>query len=212
VELVSAGNAGSITVSVTGDNESQSMTIATPNGLPGIPVSSGGNYTDENGQQWFCDEIDFGRGVRVQRCFKETVVPSYNTANDRYNATLTHNANLSFSSESGIFVMCDKLPFNNKATSGVNGIRISTAVTNLVIAYYNGEELGELTLVYPLETPIETPLSAEEIAAYSALLTYRDQTTLTNDAGAGMELEYVIDIRKYIDSQISGAILAATVE
>ena len=45
----------------------QTLTVSTPNGLPGIPVTSGGNYTDENGQAWICDEIDFARGVYVQR-------------------------------------------------------------------------------------------------------------------------------------------------
>ena len=35
----------------------QLLTLPTPNGLPGIPVTSGGNYTDENGQQWVCDEV-----------------------------------------------------------------------------------------------------------------------------------------------------------
>ena len=44
-----------------------SMTIATPNCLPGIPVTSNGNYTDENGQQWICDEVNFTNGVYVQR-------------------------------------------------------------------------------------------------------------------------------------------------
>lgn len=52
--------------------KSQSFTIPTPNGLPGVPVSSGGNYTDENGQQWICDEVDFERGVLVQRVWKQT--------------------------------------------------------------------------------------------------------------------------------------------
>lgn len=51
-------------------HEPQSMSFTTPNGLPGIPVSSGGNYTDENGQQWICDEVDLGRGVYVQRVDK----------------------------------------------------------------------------------------------------------------------------------------------
>lgn len=45
----------------------QTLTASTPNGLPGIPVTSGGNYTDETGQQWVCDEVDFGRGVYAQR-------------------------------------------------------------------------------------------------------------------------------------------------
>ena len=43
------------------------LTIPTPNGLPGIPVSSGGNYTDEQGQQWICDEVDMEHGLYVQR-------------------------------------------------------------------------------------------------------------------------------------------------
>ena len=51
-------------------HEPQSMSVTTPNGLPGIPVSSGGNYTDENGQQWICDEVDLGRGVYAQRVDK----------------------------------------------------------------------------------------------------------------------------------------------
>ena len=36
--------------------------LQTPNGLPGIPVTSGGNYTDPTGRQWVCDEVDFGEG------------------------------------------------------------------------------------------------------------------------------------------------------
>lgn len=48
----------------------QLFTLPTPNGLPGIPVTSGGNYTDPQGQQWVCDEIDLERGVKVQRMDK----------------------------------------------------------------------------------------------------------------------------------------------
>ncbi len=176
------------------------LTVITPNGLHGIRVSSGGNYTDTNGQQWFCDEIDLARGVRVQRCFKETVVPTYETANDRYVATLTHNASTKFVKDYGIIVACDKLQFNGNSAAGVNGIRISSYTTNYLIAYYNGENPGALTLVYPLATPIETPLSEAEFAAYAALRTYRGNTTISNDAGAYMDLEYVMDAKKYIDS------------
>ena len=48
----------------------QTLTLPTPNGLPGIPVTSGGNYTDQSGQQWVCDEVDLERGVKVQRVDK----------------------------------------------------------------------------------------------------------------------------------------------
>ncbi|MBR2080632.1 MAG: hypothetical protein IJ980_03245, partial [Oscillospiraceae bacterium] len=67
VEMVNSGDDGSIIVKI--DTE-QTLTVRTPNGLPAIPVASGGNYTDENGQNWVCDEIDFGRGKRVQNIAK----------------------------------------------------------------------------------------------------------------------------------------------
>lgn len=51
----------------------QTLIIPTPNGLPGIPVSSDGNYTDADGQQWVCDEVDFKKGVYVQRIGKKTI-------------------------------------------------------------------------------------------------------------------------------------------
>lgn len=48
----------------------QLLTLPTPNGLPGIPVTSGGNYIDPQGQQWVCDELDLERGMKVQRIDK----------------------------------------------------------------------------------------------------------------------------------------------
>lgn len=56
--------------------KSQTLTYSTPNGLPGIPVESGGNYTDAEGQQWVCDEVDFGAGKKTQRV---GVIDSYNS-------------------------------------------------------------------------------------------------------------------------------------
>lgn len=48
----------------------QTLSVPTPNGLCGIPVTSGGNYTDANGQQWICDEVDLSSGVMVQKVGK----------------------------------------------------------------------------------------------------------------------------------------------
>lgn len=70
-EIVTAGSDGSIDITVSdGADQNQQLSIQTPNGLPGIPISSGGNYTDADGQQWVCDEVDFERGVYVQRIQK----------------------------------------------------------------------------------------------------------------------------------------------
>lgn len=68
VPIVSAGDGGTIAVTLgDGGGKVQTLTLLTPNGLPGIPVTSGGNYTDQSGQQWVCDEVDLERGVKVQR-------------------------------------------------------------------------------------------------------------------------------------------------
>ena len=61
---------GSVVTEYEPYKEHQSFTLNTPNGLAGVPVASGGNYTDENGQQWICDEIDLARGKYVQRIGK----------------------------------------------------------------------------------------------------------------------------------------------
>ena len=54
----------------------QALPVSTPNGLPGIPVTSGGNYTDADGQQWICDGVDFGMGTHTQLIGK---INSYNS-------------------------------------------------------------------------------------------------------------------------------------
>ena len=210
VDLVSVGDSGSITVNVNGDNDAQNMTIATPNGLPGIPVTSGGNYTDANGKQWFCDEIDFDKGVYLQRCMKLTanqLVPFHyyeleNCARVGCNLTLksvnyanglsTHLPLISnytmdtphfYSADGALWIFAPISELTERSKEGA-------------IAWAN--RLG-IEFVYALEIPIETPLSSEELAAYASLHTTRGNTTVSNDAGAWMELEYVMDAKKYID-------------
>lgn len=52
-----------------------------------------------------------------------------------------------------------------------------------------------------LETPIETPLSAEQIEAFKVLYTNYPNTTIINDGDANMEIEYVADTKHYIDNK-----------
>ena len=108
----------------------QLITLPTPNGLPGIPVTSGGNYTDPTGQQWVCDEVDLEKGVKVQRI--------------------------------------DKTAFDaTKALAEQNAI---------------------------LATPIETPLTATELASYKALTAYAPDTVVQASDGAGVKLVYQRDV------------------
>lgn len=58
--------------------QSQSLSFDTPGGLPGVPVDSGGNYTDAEGQQWICDVKDYGTGKYTQMVGH---IESYNSEN-----------------------------------------------------------------------------------------------------------------------------------
>ena len=67
-------------------------------------------------------------------------------------------------------------------------------------------------VIKPLATPIETDLTAEEIAQYSALHTNYPNTTVYNDEGAGIGVKYVADTKLYIDNkftELQNAILSA---
>ena len=50
--------------------KSQILSFCTLSDFLGIPVDSGGNYIDATGQQWLCDEMDFGCRKYVQRIGK----------------------------------------------------------------------------------------------------------------------------------------------
>lgn len=131
VPIVSAGDGGTILVTIgDGADERQTITLQTPNGLPGIPVTSGGNYTDPTGRQWVCDEVDLERGVKVQRV--------------------------------------DKTSFDNTKT---------LAEQNAILA-----------------TPVETPLTTAELAAYKALTTYAPNTVVQAADGVGLKLDYQRDV------------------
>lgn len=217
VELVSVGSRGSITVNITGKSDAQSMTIETSNGLPGIPVTSGGNYIDSKGQKWACDEKDYANGVYVQRIGLKTLTGTEDYF-DYISGFGVVSANLQHVDHTRL--LCSHaLDGNGVSWANANAISFKVSlfgcatmaefVSYVAAQYKNGTPIE---IAYVMPTPIETPLSEEELAAYASLHTYRDSTTVSNDAGAYMELEYVMDSKKYIDSKLSSAIHTATVE
>jgi hypothetical protein len=195
---------GSVGVTVGGgDAEPQTAIFSTPNGLPGIPVASGGNYTDESGQMWMADEVDAEKGVYIQRVCTEELSFTYQEESNRYEASLTNTANDKCTSGNGIPVLCDKYIFAEDADEGTNGIRVDATSPSKVIAYYNGEVIDTATVLYPLAEPVESPLTEEEIAAYKALKSHKPVTTIINDADAHIEVDYVADTKTYIDNKFA---------
>lgn len=71
------------------------------------------------------------------------------------------------------------------------------------------------TIVYPLEEPIVTELSADEVQKILALHTNKPNTTIWNDQEAEMQVTYVADTKSYIDKkfkELSDAIVASASE
>lgn len=212
VPIVSAGNGGTIAVTLSdGKGKTQTLTLPTPNGLPGIPVTSGGNYTDQNGQQWVCDEVDLERGVKVQRV----------NAVDLSTCNITGTTNLAVTKRLSIRLpirgrdyntegLCNKLQFIVSFTQDSPHFYVDTtnAQVFIPIGAKNPEE-GEYILFYALATPIENPLTPAEIAAYKALTAYGPDTVVQASDGAGVKLEYQRDVNIAI-KRIEDAVASMT--
>ena len=192
----------------------QNITAATPNGLPGIPVDSGGNYTDASGQQWVCDEVDFERGVYVQRTniFKVPTKYMFKAQSEYYNLLDESNGNsyidnmspsgsvknvLNTLSAKNTIIGNGKFGFFYISASAVTSIFGSVEALNSLVAD------GALELLYPTRI-IETPLSPEEVAAYRALHTYDGATVVsTAEDVTGLEVKYLADGVKYVERIVS---------
>ena len=174
----------------------QTLALQTPNGLPGIPVTSGGNYTDQSGQQWVCDEVDLERGVKVQRV--KAVDLSTCTITDVYELAVTKRMSIKLSlmaRDYRVGALCNRLP--HKTSFSDDTLHFYVDRTNVFIFIPPDDKNpgeGEYFIFYALDTPIETPLTPAEIATYKALTAYGPDTVVQAGDGAGVKLEYQRDV------------------
>lgn len=181
----------------------QTLTLSTPNGLPGIMVTSSGNYTDEQGQQWICDEVDLERGVYVQRVktlvFADASAFAIETTDNgfRFNADASNLRKTDVeTADSNAF--CSILPLG-KPGSTWNTANVFTINTRFYIRLENITTLHALDeyfkstpmmLTAILATPIETPLTQSQIETYKSLHTYDGTTIIESPDSAGLSAVY----------------------
>lgn len=187
----------------------QKLIVPTPNGLPGIPVSSGGNYTDEKGQQWVCDEVDFKKGVYVQRIGKKTI-----TSKDIFFKSGLSTDDVNYFWLNKFFVHIGTrgekdVLMSNCFVAGIyqnfgalGKIFLGSASGNVIYFSVNAQKYPDvetfkqwavengLMFLYQLADIVETHLTAEELSAYKTLRTYSPTTTVINDADAWMSVGY----------------------
>lgn len=200
--------------------------------LSGIPVDSGGNYIDSNGQQWICDEIDFDRGVYVQRVravefsgsedWMTQSIPIENGLGIYLMNVGSEGGDNSWGKPAGQFKLkCTHFSAGLSGTSGTtlntcafnNGlsnflINLDTSVcgtTLTAVKNWMAEQRSNgtpVTVYVALVNPVEIPLSPMEIEAFKALHTNYPNTTVLNDAGANMNMSYNVDTKTYVDNGI----------
>ena len=207
-------------------------TIPTSEGLAGIPVESGGNYTDENGQQWICDEVvkyADGSGKRIQRIGKAVFDGSSDEGwkNASTNVTDKVRKYISGLSEvikkpssnydifNGISNTFKAVPASGTDSTYHCNIGVSFGIDGNLLVYsdsYNTSDVSlwtaylaenPMTLYYELAEPIITDLTAEEIAEIEKLYTFYPITNIFNDADCGMAVTYIADSKLYIDNQLA---------
>nr|UVY10673.1 MAG: hypothetical protein [Bacteriophage sp.] len=187
----------------------QKLIVPTSGGLPGIPVSSGGNYTDEKGQQWVCDEVDFKKGVYVQRIGKKTI-----TSKDAFFKSGLSTNDVNYFALNNIPVHIGTagkkdVIMSNCFVAGIyqhfgtlGEIFLGSAQGNIVYFSVEAQKYPDtetfkqwavengLMFLYQLADIVETHLTAEELSAYKTLRTYSPTTTVINDADAWMSVGY----------------------
>ena len=185
--------------------QSQSLTFQTPNGLPGIPVDSGGNFVDATGQEWICNYRDWARGVDVKRVQISLIdLGSFsklsNDENRFYcNWSLEHEivenskslCSIAFYSQSAS-TNYSFTPYNQYVYFRANGL--TPEQVNGLFA-----DISTITVITQLKAPIETPIPADELAAYKALHSYDGTTIVTSDDDlAYIEFQYVTPNQTYL--------------
>ena len=227
--------AGNIMVGIAGEAKNifepykpaQILALATPNGLPGIKVDSGGNYTDMSGQQWVRDTVEYKRGkaVMVQRVERINI----KTLKWSLQSRLAEFGGVFFSARiekptlfkvvvSGTISNICRLgnPHNMVGdyvwaltNNNISEIRFGFAdrtIDSLEKFKNLLDGLPEAYAMYCLSEPIEHDLPPEVIEAYKKLHTNYPVTTILNDAGAGMKVEYVADTKNYTDNKIAESV------
>lgn len=231
---ISRGKYDIVAVTLEGEDITEiSGFIIRTDGLAGIPVDSDGNYTDENGQQWICDEIvkyADGTGKRIQRIGKKIFegvnnVCGYTSKITGASEELTQinlgNANSWVDAKlqtSSKHILSDKfIAFEFVSSSSVVAYTMRQSTTTGIVVSYVPATLGidtiseantwlknnPVTIYYILAEPIETDLTADELKVYENLQTFYPVTNVSNNANCGMSITYVADTKNYIDSKIA---------
>lgn len=179
----------------------QTFAVSTPNALPGIPVVTGGNYADLDGQQWLGNLVDFATGKHTLFVNKEILVntPNFTESPDHPGFFIWENAVGNAYKDSTNPCIFSFAPYGtvDEECAYINGQQLAYRPATPMTA----EEVNALFvqmqnssvpayLIGQLASPVESNLSNEQIEAFKQLYTYEPTTIVENDQSVWMEVEY----------------------
>ena len=188
----------------------QLSTLQLPNPLRGIPVDSGGNYTDTDGQQWICDYIDREQGKIIRNVgvvvfdgVSEGKKTNYSDGNffSEYNYAYITDSDIipypySVAIANKLVWKIDPAGLNAECvmTSTVLSVSLPNTLTGITAEDGKIEKANKINTVlknwydnesplivyYQLDTPTEEPLTPDQLAALN-LSTYQGITNIGTD-------------------------------
>lgn len=185
----------------------EEQTVVLPYTLNAIPVGTDGNYTDADGKQWICDEVDLERGMKVQRVKVRELSPDDKWAyrklasgNNNFQVRIL-NADLAID---GKPCFCNILPFKNVVwdDSIQNLPKIYANNQEITVSFPPSSEYSSLeafkqlltdvksVIYYALALPIETDLTPEEIEQYKKLSIRTPTIIVENNYNTWMKATY----------------------
>lgn len=191
-----------------------SALITLTDSLLGIPVDSGGNYTDDSGQQWIADYIyrrqtdgkwmlwrncgeavydgSEDEGWRVSTSGNDIYVVSFN-----FGVPLVGGYMTSFVHQNGISSS------NTYEVDSNKNLRVRVPEIKSVEDWETWLSANPQTVVYQLATPTIEELPEDVQTELNGLYTYNLHTDIWNSDNAYMVLKYVADTKSYINKKIS---------
>lgn len=175
-------------------------------GLVGIPVKSGGNYTDESGQSWIANTIDFNKG----KCYRRVIARRlpwtgwvWSHVDDDGDYIFRNETEWPYGGYSDVL---------NNYFSSLSISENSNGCVDILIKapFVSTSELEEFIttnrpyVYYAHSSDSPTTLKTAELEQYKALTSYYPTTRVINSVDAHMEVEYVADTKNYIDNKIAG--------
>ena len=201
-------------------HESNKMKIEAE--LYGVPVkaSEGSNYIDEQAQHWVSDAVDVKNKKLIRRVKKIVIdgsIGNYDTNANMYMVNISSDAKTAgFDKNSAL---CSHYPFASYSNADMpdKSFKIHTVTsTGSTYIYIKDTRFttttdfrawlteNPITVIYQLKEPQEIDLEDSKIISFDKLKTYKPMSTVScTNYNVGLKVNYMIDIKSYIDNKFN---------